>query len=246
MRQCGKPISGRGGSIVLELENVDGFYGGSRALQSVSMMVEEGDFLTVLGRNGVGKTTLLKSILGLMTRTTGSIRLDGLELIDKPPHVRALAGVGYVPQGRGILPRFTVRENLTIGTFASGQKTTQISEWVLELFPILKEFFNRRGGNLSGGQQQQLAVARALLTEPKVLLLDEPTEGIQPNLVEKIEEVLIELNRTRGLTILLVEQNLGFARRASKHFALLNRGSVAASGAIKDLTDDLVHRHLVI
>lgn len=231
---------------MLELSNVDGFYGGSRALQSISMTVENGDFFTVLGRNGVGKTTLLKTILGLMTRTTGSIKLDGEELIDKPTHLRSLAGVGYVPQGRGILPKFTVRENLMVGTFARGDKVSQISEWVLELFPILKEFLNRRGGNLSGGQQQQLAVARALLTDPKVMLLDEPTEGIQPNLVEKIEEVLIDLNRTRGLTIVLVEQNLGFARRASKHFAILDRGSVAAHGDIKELSDDLVHRHLVV
>lgn len=231
---------------MLELAGVDGFYGGSRALQSISMDVADGDFLTILGRNGVGKTTLLKTILGLMTRTTGSIKLDGVELIGKPTHLRSLAGVGYVPQGRGILPSFTVRENLMLGTFASDKNEGRISEWVLELFPILKEFLNRRGGNLSGGQQQQLAVARALLTDPKVILLDEPTEGIQPNLVEKIEEVLIDLNRTRGLTIVLVEQNLGFARRASKHFAILNRGSIAAQGDIKELSEDLVHRHLVV
>ncbi|MCP4383517.1 MAG: urea ABC transporter ATP-binding subunit UrtE [Hyphomicrobiales bacterium] len=240
------PISVREGSVVLELTKVDGFYGGSRALQSVSMTVKDGDFLTVLGRNGVGKTTLLKTILGLITRANGSIKLNGEELIGKPPHLRARSGVGYVPQGRGILPGFTVRENLMVGTFASDANASQISEWVLELFPILKEFLNRRGGNLSGGQQQQLAVARALLTEPKIMLLDEPTEGIQPNLVEKIEEVLIDLNRTRGLSILLVEQNLEFARRASKHFALLDRGSIAAYGSIEELSDDLVHRHLVV
>lgn len=239
-------ISVRGVSVMLELTNVNGFYGGSRALQSVSLRVDKGDFLTVLGRNGVGKTTLLKTILGLMTRTTGSIKLDGMELIDKPTYLRSLAGVGYVPQGRGILPSFTVRENLMLGTFASGQNVGLISEWVLELFPILKQFLNRHGGNLSGGQQQQLAVARALLTDPKVILLDEPTEGIQPNLVEKIEEVLIDLNRKRGLTIVLVEQNLGFARRASKHFAILDRGMVAAHGEIEELSDDLVHRHLVV
>ena len=231
---------------MLELADVDGFYGRSRALQSVSMSVENGDFFSVLGRNGVGKTTLLRTILGLMSRNTGSIRLDGEELINKPTHERARAGVGYVPQGRGILPAFTVRENLTVGTFAAKSGGGRIAEWVLELFPILKEFWNRRGGNLSGGQQQQLAIARALLSEPKVMLLDEPTEGIQPNIVEQIEQVLIDLNRKQGLTIILVEQNIAFARRASKHFAIFNRGSVAVGGPIDQLSDDLIHRHLVV
>lgn len=231
---------------MLELANVDGFYGRSRALQSVSMTVENGDFFSVLGRNGVGKTTLLRTILGLMTRTTGSIRLDGEELIAKPTHERSRAGVGYVPQGRGILPAFTVRENLMVGTFAAKDGGGHIGEWVLELFPILKEFLNRRGGNLSGGQQQQLAIARALLSEPKVMLLDEPTEGIQPNIVEQIEDVLIDLNRKQGLTIVLVEQNIAFARRASRHFAIFNRGSVAIGGSIDQLSDDLIHQHLVV
>ena len=231
---------------MLELAQVDGFYGRSRALQSVSLSVETGEFLSVLGRNGVGKTTLLRTILGLMTKTAGSIRLDGEELIGLPTHSRSRAGLGYVPQGRGILPEFTVRENLMVGTFAAKSGSGQLAEWVLDLFPILKEFMNRRGGNLSGGQQQQLAMARALLSEPKILLLDEPTEGIQPNIVEQIEDVLIDLNRKNGLTVVLVEQNLRFARRASNRFAILNRGSVAVSGGIDALTDDLVHQHLVV
>ncbi|WP_048646336.1 urea ABC transporter ATP-binding subunit UrtE [Nitratireductor soli] len=235
---------------MLELSNLDGFYGRSRALQAVSLSVGTGEFLSVLGRNGVGKTTLLRTILGLMSRTSGSIRLDGSELIGLPTHERACAGLGYVPQGRGILPAFTVRENLLVGTFAAqskpGPDQGRIAEWVLELFPILREFINRRGGNLSGGQQQQLAIARALLSEPKILLLDEPTEGIQPNIVEQIEQVLIDLNRDKGLTIVLVEQNLKFARRASNRFAILNRGSVSVAGAISGLTDDLIHEHLVV
>lgn len=231
---------------MLELADVDGFYGRSRALQSVSMKVERGDFFSVLGRNGVGKTTLLRTVLGLMTRTTGSIRLDDEELIAKPTHERSKAGIGYVPQGRGILPAFTVRENLLVGTFASRNGGGQIGEWVLDLFPILKEFLDRRGGNLSGGQQQQLAIARALLSEPKVMLLDEPTEGIQPNIVEQIESVLIDLNRKQGLTIVLVEQNIAFARRASRHFAILNRGTVVEGGPIAELSDTLIHRHLVV
>ncbi|CAN7237885.1 urea ABC transporter ATP-binding subunit UrtE [Rhizobium sp. LjRoot30] len=231
---------------MLELANVDGFYGRSRALQSVSLSVGNGEFLSVLGRNGVGKTTLLRTILGLMSRTAGSIRLDGVEVNALPTHQRALAGLGYVPQGRGILPAFTVRENLMLGTFATHGNQGRIGEWVLELFPILKEFLNRQGGNLSGGQQQQLAIARALLSEPKILLLDEPTEGIQPNIVEQIEDVLIDLNRSKGLTIVLVEQNLKFARRASGRFAILNRGSVAMADEIGRLTDDIIHQHLVV
>ena len=231
---------------MLELTNVDGFYGRSRALQSVSLTVGQGEFLTVLGRNGVGKTTLLRTILGLMSRCAGSIRLDGDEINNLPTHKRAKAGLGYVPQGRGILPNFTVRENLLLGTFAAERGSGTIPDHIFELFPILKEFLGRRGGNLSGGQQQQLAIGRALLSEPKILLLDEPTEGIQPNIVEQIEDVLIDLNRKHGLAIILVEQNIKFARRASHRFAILNRGSVAVSDDISALSDDLIHRHLVV
>ncbi len=231
---------------MLELENVDAFYGDSPALQGVNMRVEEGEFVSILGRNGVGKTTLMRAILGLMDRVTGSIRLGGEEINGKPTHERALAGVGYVPQGRGILPKFTVRDNLLLGTFANPKETGRIEPWIFDLFPILKEHLNRRGGNLSGGQQQQLAIARALLTDPKVILLDEPTEGIQPNIVEQIEEVLVALNRERGITIVLVEQNVDFARRASQRFVILDRGTVAEQGDIGDLTDALVQRHMAV
>jgi urea transport system ATP-binding protein len=144
------------------------------------------------------------------------------------------------------LPKFTVRENLLLGTFADTSGKMDIDEHIFDLFPILKEFLNRRGGNLSGGQQQQLAIARALLTSPKIMLLDEPTEGIQPNIVEQIEKVLLALNRDRGMTIVLVEQNVEFARRASKRFMIMDRGSVAAQGSVQDLTDDLVHRHMTV
>jgi len=231
---------------MLELSDVDGFYGRSRALQSVSLSVREGEFLTVLGRNGVGKTTLLRTILGLMSRCAGSIRLDGAEINQLPTHMRARAGLGYVPQGRGILPNFTVRENLLLGTFAADRPARTIPDHIFDLFPILKEFLGRRGGNLSGGQQQQLAIARALLSEPKILLLDEPTEGIQPNIVEQIEDVLIDLNRKHGLAVILVEQNIKFARRASHRFAILNRGSVALSDDIGALSADLIQSHLVV
>lgn len=231
---------------MLELANVDGFYGRSRALQSVSLTVGDGEFLTILGRNGVGKTTLLRTILGLMSRCAGTIRLDGDEINHLPTHERARAGLGYVPQGRGILPGFTVRENLLLGTFATDKPARVIPDHIFELFPILKEFLGRRGGNLSGGQQQQLAIARALLSDPKILLLDEPTEGIQPNIVEQIEDVLIDLNRKQGLSVILVEQNIKFARRASHRFAILNRGSVAVADEIGALSDDLIHSHLVV
>jgi urea transport system ATP-binding protein len=208
--------------------------------------VREGEFLTVLGRNGVGKTTLLRTILGLMSRCAGSIRLDGAEINHLPTHSRARAGLGYVPQGRGILPNFTVRENLLLGTFAAERPARTIPDHIFELFPILREFLGRRGGNLSGGQQQQLAIARALLSEPKILLLDEPTEGIQPNIVEQIEDVLIDLNRKHGIAVILVEQNIKFARRASHRFAILNRGSVAMSDDIGALSDEVIQSHLVV
>ena len=231
---------------MLELANLRAFYGNSCAIQDVTLRVEAGDFMAILGRNGVGKTTLLRAILGLMDKTTGSIKLAGEEINHKDTSARARAGLGYVPQGRGILPKFTVQENLLMGTFANPNGDGAIDDWVFDLFPILKESLNRRGGNLSGGQQQQLALARALLTDPKVLMLDEPTEGIQPNIVEQIEQVLIDLNRKRGMTVVLVEQNVEVARRASKQFAIMDRGAIAARGSVAELTDDLVRRHIAV
>lgn len=228
---------------MLELAQLDAFYGNSRALQGITLSVADGELLSVLGRNGVGKTTLMRSILGLMDRTIGGMMFDGQDISSLPTHLRAKAGIAYVPQGRGILPRFTVRENLVLGTFAT-KKAGEIDDWIFDLFPILKEFLGRQGGNLSGGQQQQLAIARALLARPKVMLLDEPTEGIQPNIVEQIEEVIVRLNRKRGITIVLVEQNVAFARRASTHFALLEKGCIVARGATNELTDDLVQQYM--
>ncbi len=232
---------------MLELTRVDAFYGNSRALSGVSLRATDGEFVSVLGRNGVGKTTLLRAILGLMDRTTGQIVLDGRDLHGRPTHERARAGIGYVPQGRGILPKFTVRENLRVGAFARiSPAAAEAEARVLELFPVLAENLNRRGGNLSGGQQQQLAIARALLTDPRVMLLDEPTEGIQPNIVEQIEDVIVHLNREQGLTVILVEQDVAFARRASQRFAIMDRGTIAAQGSVDELTDELVHRHMTV
>jgi len=232
---------------VLELKNVEAYYGASRALKGIDLSVGAGEFVSVLGRNGVGKTTLIRSILGLMDKVKGSVKLDGREIGGMRTHERAIAGIGYVPQGRGILPKLSVRENLMLGTFAAPRGgTKRPTEWVFELFPILKEFLDRNGGNLSGGQQQQLALARTLLSEPKIILLDEPTEGIQPNIVEQIEQVLIDLNRKHGKTIVLVEQNVAFARRASNHFVIVDRGSIAVQGEIGALTDQIIHQHLAV
>lgn len=233
---------------MLSIDRLNAYYGNSRALQDLSLSVEKGGFLSVLGRNGVGKTTLMRAILGLLDRTDGSIRLDGEELAGRPTYLRAKAGIGYVPQGRGILPRFTVAENLSLGSFAlrHPQQRAEIEERIFTLFPVLKEILGRRGGNLSGGQQQQLAIARALLTDPKVILLDEPTEGIQPNIVRQIEDTILALNREHGITIVLVEQDIAFARRASRTFAIMEKGRVVASGPVAMLSDEIVHRHMAI
>lgn len=230
---------------MLEMTQVDAFYGNSRALQEISLSVGRGEFLSVLGRNGVGKTTLMKTILGLMDRITGKISLDGVELSSMPTHLRAKAGIAHVPQGRGILPKFTVRENLVLGTFASS-KGSGLQDWIIDLFPMLRDFMGRHGGNLSGGQQQQLAIARALLANPKIILFDEPTEGIQPNIVEQIEETIIRLNKEHGIAVVLVEQNVKFARRASSRFILLEKGRVVAGGNVSELSDDLVHKHMAV
>ena len=231
---------------MLELSKVSAYYGHSRALRDVSLSVGSGELLCVLGRNGVGKTTLLRAILGLMDRITGNIRLDGRDLDARRTDERARAGIGYVPQGRGILPRFSVLENLRLGLFANPASDGRLDDSVFELFPVLREHLHRPGGNLSGGQQQQLAIARALQTAPKVMLLDEPTEGIQPNIVEEIEEIVMRLNRERGISIVLVEQNVAFARRASQRFIVMEKGRVAVFGSTADLTDELVHRHMAV
>jgi len=231
---------------MLNLVDVDSYYGGSRVLHGLSLRVGTGEFTAVLGRNGTGKTTLLKTLMGLTDRQDGKIIFNDLDLSSFPAHQRARAGIAYVPQGREIIPDFSIRENILMGTFARRDGRRAIPDLVYELFPYLAANPDRPGGLLSGGQQQQLAIARALAAEPDILLLDEPTEGIQPNLVEEIEDVIAELNRVRHLTIILVEQNLSFARRVAGRFAILEKGRVVAAGATADLSDALVHRHLAI
>jgi urea transport system ATP-binding protein len=199
-----------------------------------------------MGRNGVGKTTTLKSIIGLVRTDTGTIMLDGTDLTKLRPDQRAQAGIAYVPQGRDIFPNLTVWENLKISLVVHSQNANGDLDRVLQLFPVLKEMLQRKGGVLSGGQQQQLAIARALLTNPKVLLLDEPTEGIQPNIIDLIGETLVKIKQEGKLSILLVEQYLDFCLAVGESFYIMDRGAVVANGPISHLNDDIVKLHLTV
>ena len=235
---------------MLKLENVSSFYGESLAINKINLEINEGSFHGILGKNGMGKTTLLKTIMGLMDKTNGLIHLVEKDISKLKTHSRAIEGLGYVPQGRGIMPQYTIEENMIIGTFARDKDNTnninEDFEFTLKLFPILKKFWKRRGGDLSGGQQQQLAIARALLTKPKILILDEPTEGIQPNLVEEIENVLIKLNKEFNLTIIIVEQNINFIKKAANNFSILERGKIVEEGNASKITNNLVQKYLTI
>ncbi len=199
-----------------------------------------------MGRNGVGKTTLAKCLMGLETGSSGEIVFDGIEFIKKPAETRAPAGIGYVPQGRQIFPLLTVEENIRTGFFSTGRAPAKIPSLVYELFPVLREMKNRRGGDLSGGQQQQLAIARALVAEPKLLVLDEPAEGIQPSIVSEIAEVVRMLCQDMGMGVLIIEQKLPFIKKVADKFSIMDRGSIVASGEIQELNDDLVQEHLVV
>jgi urea transport system ATP-binding protein len=231
---------------MLKLTNVDSYYDRSHILHAVCLEIPTGKVTAVLGRNGTGKTTLLKTLMGLTDRMKGQISLDGTEIGKDPTFRRARAGIAYVPQGREIIPDFTIRENILMGAFARADGRRQIPELVPELFPYLMDNLERPGGVLSGGQQQQLAIARALAADPKIILLDEPNEGIQPSIVEEIEAIIIRLNREVGLTVVLVEQNVSFARQASHCFAMMEKGRVVVSGGISELSDDMVHRHMAV
>ena len=231
---------------MLKLTNVDSYYDRSHILHAVCLDIPIGKVTAVLGRNGTGKTTLLKTLMGLTDRMEGQISLDGAEIGKDPTFRRARAGIAYVPQGREIIPDFTIRENILMGAFARADGKRQIPELVPELFPYLMDNLERAGGVLSGGQQQQLAIARALAADPKIILLDEPNEGIQPSIVEEIEAIIIRLNRDVGLTVVLVEQNVLFARQASHRFAMMEKGRVVVAGAIGELSDEMVHRHMAL
>ena len=231
---------------MLQLSDITVSYQGSRVLRGVNLTVPERSLVCLMGRNGVGKTTTLKSIVGLVKTDTGSVKLDGKELTGLAPDARARQGIGYVPQGRDIFPHLTVWENLKIGLVIHGVKGSEPVDRVLELFPILKEFLQRKGGLLSGGQQQQLAIARALLTNPKILILDEPTEGIQPNIIDLIGDTLLKIKQEGKLSILLVEQYLDFCLSVGDSFYIMDRGAVVAEGPIAHLTDDVVKKHLTV
>ena len=264
-------------SALLEIAAIETDIGGSRILRGVNLEVNSGEVVALMGRNGVGKTTTLKSITGLLPIRTGAITFDGQRLDSLPPDARARAGIGYVPQGRDIFPHLTIEENLRVGLVVHkrGRASDQEGlEKVFSLFPVLKEVRTRKGGVLSGGQQQQLAIARALLTKPKLLILDEPTEGIQPSIIEQIGDTLKklkisniseeeataqarresaeiqhavkELKREHALAILLVEQYVDFCREVADRFYAMDRGTVVISGAIADLTDEVVKKHLQV
>ncbi len=231
---------------MLEVKNFNQFYGGSHTLWDVDLFVPAGSRMCVMGRNGMGKTTLLKCIMGLLPGTSGSITFEGVDLLKCRAEERAKVGIGYVPQGREIFSQLTVEENLQVGLGIRKNGARAIPQRVFDLFPVLKQMMKRRGGDLSGGQQQQLAIGRALVLEPRLLILDEPTEGIQPNIVHEIGDIVLRLNEEEGLTVLLVEQKLPFARRVASEFCILANGRRVAAGEIGELTDEVVQAHLSV
>jgi urea transport system ATP-binding protein len=231
---------------LLKIQNLNFSYGEVQALRDVEMEVPEKSIVCVMGRNGVGKTTLLRNITGLGKPDSGEIQLGGKSLTHLPAYGRARSGIGYVPQGRMIFPKLTVEENLLIGLAGGGNQDTGIFDEIYDLFPVLQEMKSRRGGDLSGGQQQQLAIGRALATNPRLLILDEPTEGIQPNIIQQIGKVLQHLVDEKDMTILIVEQYLDFVREFSQHFYIMNRGRIVEGGETQTLTDELVKNYLSV
>ncbi len=231
---------------MLHVEKLNQFYGESHTLWDIDLSVPAGQCTCLMGRNGVGKTTLLKCIMGLLPSDSGRMVFAGRDITRLPVESRADLGIGYVPQGRQIFPLLSVRENLEIGLTCTKGRVKKIPELVFELFPVLREMLGRRGGDLSGGQQQQLAIGRALVLEPKLLVLDEPTEGIQPNIVQEIGEIIGRLQKDLGMTILLVEQKLKFVRAVADRFAILDRGRLVALGELDTLDDRLIREYLTV
>lgn len=231
---------------MIEVRKLNQQYGGSQILWDLDLDVEPGSRACIMGRNGVGKTTLLNCIMGLLPLSSGEIRFAGKPIQGLGAERRAPLGIGFVPQGREIFPRLTVEENLRIGLPARGDKRKTIPAKIYELFPVLKDMAKRLGGDLSGGQQQQLAIGRALVTDPKVLILDEPNEGIQPNIVSQIGDVIIKLNEEDKLTIILVEQKLGFARKVGQQLRLMEKGRIVAADEMQNLNDELIKQHLSV
>lgn len=231
---------------MIKISQLNQRYGGSHILWDVDMDIAQGSRTCIMGRNGVGKTTLLKCLMGLLPPASGSIVINDQDVTKSSIETRANIGVGYVPQGRHIFGQLTVEENLKVSLNCKRQKSRTIPEEVFEYFPVLKEMLQRRGGDLSGGQQQQLAIARALVLNPNMLILDEPNEGIQPNIVQLIRDVLLRLNKEKNMTIVLVEQKLPFARAVGEEFYLMERGKVVSHGEMPALTDELVKQYLSV
>ncbi|MCD8512532.1 MAG: urea ABC transporter ATP-binding subunit UrtE [Nitrincola sp.] len=233
---------------MITIQGLNQFYGESHTLWDVDLQIVEGQCTVLMGRNGVGKTTLLQCIMGHQKVSSGSIMLNPLnkDLVKVSVEQRPRLGIGYVPQGRQIFPLLTVEENLQIGLPVLPRGQRKIPDYIFELFPVLADMMHRRGGDLSGGQQQQLAIGRALVVDPKLLILDEPTEGIQPNVVQEIGDIIRKLNREMGLTVLLVEQKLPFARKVGDRFCILDRGRKVAEGEMATLDEGLIKQYLTV
>jgi len=232
---------------MLDVKDINQYYGGSHTLRGISLSLARGECLALLGRNGVGKTTLLKCLMGVLPVARGSIGLDGADITRLAPHQRARLGMAYVPQGREIFARLTVEENIVMGMAAKpAAKARRIKEEIFELFPVLESMLGRRGGDLSGGQQQQLAIARALVAEPKIIILDEPTEGIQPSIIKDIGRVIYMLRQRGDIGILLCEQYFEFARELADQFIVLSRGEVAARGGRSQIDGEDVRKLLSV
>jgi urea transport system ATP-binding protein len=230
---------------MLSVSGINQYYGGSHILRDVAFDVPARGCTALLGRNGVGKTTLLKCLMGLLPVRSGEIALDGARISDLPPYARAALGIGYVPQGRDIFPRLSVLENLQMG-LATRKRGSALPEFIFEMFPVLRNMLNRRGGDLSGGQQQQLAIGRALAMGPRLLILDEPTEGIQPSIIKDIERAIRKLIASGDIAVLLVEQYYDFAKSLADHYVVLSRGEVVARGLGKSMDSDNVRAHLAV
>jgi urea transport system ATP-binding protein len=230
---------------MLSVANLNQYYGGSHILRNLAFEVPAGKVTALLGRNGVGKSTLLRCLMGLVPARAGSVVFEGREITAAPPYARVRAGIGYVPQGREIFPRLTVEENLEMG-LASRPRGTGIPQRVFEMFPVLRQMLRRRGGDLSGGQQQQLAIGRALAMGPRLLILDEPTEGIQPSIIKDIERAIRALAATGEMAILLVEQYYDFARSLADHYLVMERGEIVARGSGEDMEQDGVRGRLAV
>ncbi|CAM2898948.1 urea ABC transporter ATP-binding subunit UrtE [Janthinobacterium lividum] len=232
---------------MLEVEQLNQYYGSSHTLRGINLSARKGECLALLGRNGVGKTTLLKCLMGVLPVAQGTVVFQGRDITRLAPHARAKLGIAYVPQGRDIFARLTVEENLLMGMASKGgRQAARIDPHVYELFPVLKEMLQRRGGDLSGGQQQQLAIARALLAEPQLIIFDEPTEGIQPSVIKDIGRVISLLKQRGDMAIVLCEQYFDFARELADEFIVLSRGSVVASGKAEQMDGEDVKRHLAV